>query len=313
MTELFSHIAYLLRGHDCVVLAGIGAFVAVNHGAVLDCENSRMLPPRREITFNGAITSDDGLLTWSVARRRRTSYEQAAAAVADMTAELSRRLTLEGSVTIGRLGTLTRRGQGIIAFEPAAPAILLPELQLRRFVPAPVVSLEIEHRSNERTVAVVRVPFRKRLLAVAASAAILLGLGFTLSTPIDVATAHTASLSIPFTPPVQQQERIDPLPVPDGLQLAMAMPAPGSVIDVPQKPAPQLPERYVMVVASLPTRAQADEYMTRRGDSRLRLLEKDGRYRVYITAGTTQADVTEKAAEIADLRALYPDAWVCRK
>lgn len=313
MTELSSHIAYLLRRHDCVVMPGIGAFVAVSHEACFSAEGDVATAPRREITFNGVITTDDGLLAWSVSRRLGISFEQASAIVSAKIAEASRRLTVEGTLRIDRVGTLTRRREGMISFTPDTPAMLpaLPRLELKRFEPAPVISFHIEHRSQERTVAVVKVPLRRRLLAAAASVAILLGLGFTLSTPIDVETAHTASMaSMQFTAP--QAPVIDPLPDPVGLQLCMAMPVEAPMMRV-EAPAPAAPARYCLVVASLTTRAQAEEFIAARGDSRLSILDKDGKFRIYITDGTTQAEVTEKAAAIADLRQAYPDAWVCRK
>lgn len=312
---MFSHIAYLLRHHDCVVLPGIGAFVAISHGARLDCESNRFFPPHREITFNSVITHDDGLVSWSIARRRGIPFEQASAIASQLFSDLTHRLHLEGAVDMGRIGTLHRHSDGRISFVPRNnySSAVLPELKLKPFVAAPVLSLQIEHRSHERTVAVVRVPLRRRLIAAVASIAALLILGFALSTPIDVTTAHMASLTGPaFTPP--RVEKIEPLPEPQGLRLAMAMPdASTSILQVMEKPAPKVPARYVMVVASLPNRSIAEKYIAEHSDTRLHLLEKDGKFRVYITTGTTQAEVMEQAAAIEGFSASYPDAWVCRK
>ncbi|MDE7388693.1 MAG: hypothetical protein K2M97_05510, partial [Muribaculaceae bacterium] len=115
-----------------------------------------------------------------------------------------------------------------------------------------------------------------------------------------------------FTPP--RVEKIEPLPEPHGLRLAMAMPDPSSsILPVMEKPAAEPQFRYVMVVASLPDRVTAEKYLAEQHDTRLRLLEKDGKFRIYITTGTTQAEVTEKAAAIEGFSASYPDAWVCRR
>lgn len=313
MTELSSHIAYLLRHHDCVVMPGIGAFVAVSREAEFNAEENLAIPPAREITFNGAITSDDGLLSWSFSRRDGISYSQASAIASARIAEASRRLMVEGTLHIDKVGELTRHRDGRISFMPESTHCkpLLPRLQLKRYEPAPLIALQIEHRSQERTVAVVKVPFRRRMMAAAASATILLGLGFILSTPISVKTAHIASIaSMQFTAPAAP--KIEPIATPEGMQLCMALPteAPLTKTEAPQ---PTQPARYVMVIASLPTRAQAEEFIKKSGDSRLQILDKDGKFRIYITDGTTQSEVTEKAAAIADFSQAYPDAWVCRK
>ncbi|MDE5913124.1 MAG: hypothetical protein K2G81_05725, partial [Muribaculaceae bacterium] len=129
---------------------------------------------------------------------------------------------------------------------------------------------------------------------------------------ISVETAHTASIaSVQFTAP-EQLPAIDPLPAPEGLQLCISMPAEGPMTK-PEPPAAEPPARYALVVASLPTRALAEEFICASGDPRLKILDKDGKFRIYITDGTTQSEVSEKAAAIADLHQAYPDAWVCRK
>lgn len=314
MTELSSHIAYLLRHHDCVVMPGIGAFVAVSREAEFSTEENLAIPPRREIMFNGAITTDDGLLNWSFSRHYGTNYEQAASIATSQIAEAGRRLRIDGVLQISRVGILTRSRDGRITFTPESARTLpsLPQLRLKHFEQTPLIALHIEHRSQERSVAVVKVPFRKRMLAAAASAALLLGLGFTISTPISVETAHTASIaSVQFSTP-EQIPAIAPLPAPEGLRLCISMPAEGPMTR-PEPPAAETPARYALVVASLPSRALAEEFIRSSGDQRLKILDKDGKFRIYITDGTTQSEVSEKAAAIADLHQAYPDAWMCRK
>lgn len=73
------------------------------------------------------------------------------------------------------------------------------------------------------------------------------------------------------------------------------------------------PMRYFLVVASLPTRKAADEYIAHSADrDSLSVLESGGRYRVYIAAGTTYSDAFNKlgANGYGDR---YPDAWVCKR
>ena len=71
--------------------------------------------------------------------------------------------------------------------------------------------------------------------------------------------------------------------------------------------------RYFLVVASLPTRKAADEYIAHSVDrDSLSVLESGGRYRVYIAVGATYSDAFNKrgANGYGDR---YPDAWVCKR
>ena len=322
MNELFSHIAYLIRRHDCVILGGIGAFVAVREPAAFDMENHRVIPPRRSVAFNGAITHDDGLLSASISRRQGMSFEQAAATVSSAIADIRKRLDSDGAVYFPRIGTLHLGDENRVIFTPESPtsaSVMLPSLQLRQHIPAPVISVEVEQQSASRSVAVVRVPLHRRMISSVASIAMLLILGFALSTPIDIGTAQTASLATPsFTAP--QAVTIDPIPQPEGLELNLAIPnRPDAIIGMDIRPAINSVQttadngRYVMVVASLPCRSQAEAYITHDGNPSLRILEKGDKFRVYITSGTTQSEVSEQARAIADFESRYPGAWVCRR
>lgn len=315
MTELASHIAYLLRHHDCVVMAGIGAFVAVSDAATFSADGMTAMPPRREIRFNSAIKSDDGLLNWSVSRKRSVSFEQATAIVSQMLTDAANRLRIEGTLTFNHVGSLRQERDGRITFLPAPESIItLPEIRLKKVESTPLLKLEIEHKTPERSVAIVKVPLRRRFIGAAAAAAILLGLGFVLTTPISMPTAHEASLGLPE---LTQPTKVEPVSAPADLVLQMAIPSGESIMQVQPKPQPVATEtgsaRYVLVVASLPSRQLAEKFIAEAADSKLQILEKDGKFRVYITAGATQDEVAANARAIEGLSASYPDAWVCRK
>lgn len=313
MTDNLSlHITTLLRRNDCVIIPGIGAFVATRREAGL--RNGLMSAPVRQISFNPAMVYDDGLLASSISRRLKITFEQAREKVAAESALLQRRLRNEGAVELSRVGLLQRRSGGRLDFIPAAawtfsvPAIEAVPVKPSFEVIRPAVQPD---RAQEKAVAVVRVPLRMRWLRVAAAAVILSIVGFALSTPIDISTAQHASLAAPtFTPP--EPAVVGEIPQPQGLELNLAMaPASGAVAIVkPQAAVAAKP--YIMVVASLPTAAKAEEFIRQAGIG-LNYVNSGGRYRVYAAEGDTPEAARAAANEISGFAARYPDSWLCRR
>lgn len=123
MNLLIRHTEYLLGRRDCVVLPGLGALICATDGATLDPRRpGYMLPPRRRITFNSAITADDGLLAASVSRAAGVTPDEARRMVASAVSDLRRRTLADGSATFGRLGYFRTADEGVLAFAPAADA-----------------------------------------------------------------------------------------------------------------------------------------------------------------------------------------------
>lgn len=307
MTDTLSqHIATLLRRNDCVIVPGLGAFVATRCSAVVS--SNVMLPPRREITFNPAMTHDDGLLAESVSRRLQISFSHAREKVAADVALLHRRLHSEGTVLLPDVGMINRRSGGRLEFIAQTPWLILPQINVAKATPA----LEItQSPAEDKAVAVVRVPIKLRWLRVAAAIAIVSILGFALSTPIDIDTAHNASLAAPaFTPP--ELSVVEPLPVPDDVCLNLAM-APADGMVAVEKPAPSDNQPYIIVIGSLPSQAKAEQFIGEVGLDCLNIYNGGGNYRVFAAEGPTPEAARVAAEKIKGFSTRFPDAWVCRR
>ena len=325
MRNISQHITVLLRRHDCVIVPSIGAFIADRKHATLSADGSTLTPPQRLIQFNADITHNDGLLASSIARQSRISFEQASARVSAEVALINRRLNTEGAVNITGVGTLHKGKEGKIDFIPAkSRAVQLPTLQINRPTAEPRKLIEVVEQSEERAVAVVRVPLRQRWLRAVAAIAVICTLAFALSTPINIEQAQNASLAAPtFTAPVEQ--KIEPLSTPDGLELNMATPPtdasmayakpePPKPEPKPEEAATQRRQPYVMVVASLVSMAQAQEFIARdKGGAHLQVLQSGEKFRVYAVSGDSHDEVRAKANSIPNFAANYPGAWVCHR
>lgn len=112
------HIEYLLTRHDCVIVPGLGAFIATESEACIDIENGIVRPRRREISFNSSVVTDDGLLSHSVARREHMRYEDAHRRVNSIIEKMKEDLRNEGEISLGMLGRLVSDTEGLISYQP---------------------------------------------------------------------------------------------------------------------------------------------------------------------------------------------------
>ena len=76
MIELSRHIESLLLAHDCVIVPGLGGFVAHYVPARRIAEEQLFLPPSRSVGFNQQLTINDGLLVQSYMQAYDTNYPE---------------------------------------------------------------------------------------------------------------------------------------------------------------------------------------------------------------------------------------------
>lgn len=199
------HIEYLLTRHDCVIVPGLGAFIATEHEANLDFDSKVIRPRRREISFNSSVVTDDGLLSHSIARREGLTYEDARRLVATLTERLTADLANEGEVSLGMTGRLLMDSEGLISFQPRRSAVLsdiMPEVRLEEktaiAVEVPETAASMEEEDGMRTIRVRadRYVFTisKRAVHAAAMLVTILTVGLSLLVPINHDNEQKASV-----------------------------------------------------------------------------------------------------------------------
>ncbi|MDE7459239.1 MAG: SPOR domain-containing protein [Muribaculaceae bacterium] len=224
----------------------------------------------------------------------------------------------------------------------------LPQLQLRPVTElARLRAQQAEAASRPSPHRVSPVNYIYRAVRVAASFAILLALGFVLGTTIDFDKAQYASLGIEnFTAkqPVES-ERVASVssvyrrpgqstsevklylrPFDDASEIVdtasraayqrerlverMKSETSPTEAVMPEKLRFESQDRYYLVVASLPTETDAEDFVSQYKNQQLGILAKDGRYRVYAATGANLREARTAAVALAER---YPDVWVCRK
>ena len=126
MKNLARHIELLLRDNDCVILPGFGGFIAHDVPAYYVSEEALYYPPSRGISFNAAITMNDGLLVQSYMKSYQVDYARATYMVDVAIEQLTDVLDEEGCATLPRIGTLTQDIHQTLQFKPDAAGIASP-------------------------------------------------------------------------------------------------------------------------------------------------------------------------------------------
>lgn len=129
MITLARHIELLLLEHDCVIVPGLGGFIA-NHADAqyVGGEEHLFLPPYRTIGFNQQLQVNDGLLVQSYMAAYDTSYPFANLQMEQDLGDMLHELEMQGLYTLENLGTLRKGLNQNITFTPQTAGALTPSL-----------------------------------------------------------------------------------------------------------------------------------------------------------------------------------------
>lgn len=311
------HLQYLIMHHDCVVLPGIGAFLARYESARIEPDGTIMLPPRRLTGFNAELSHDDGLLAGSIARATGCGYDAAAAEVSREVEAMLRRMDAGMPVNFPRIGTLARLESGALEFVPASPSVsaanamyaAFPSVALNeaavRESATKVLEVDLASRAVPR-----REPFVVRALKYTAAAAVVIGVALTASTPILVNRhADFASISAPKI--TVEKPRYIPMSD-EGRELYIVRPDSASSMATVPAGVAEDGAGYYLIVASFGNERDAARFIAERGDSQLKIVKGERRCRVYAHSGSSFVEAAAPASDAA-FSSRYPDAWVYKK
>ncbi|MDE5422249.1 SPOR domain-containing protein [Ancylomarina sp. DW003] len=128
MLEISRYIKDLLFIHDCVILPGLGGFVANYTPAIENPLMNEMLPPSKALSFNKNLTQNDGLLINCLAEAEKLTYSEARRAIDLYIEDVSVRLRRGEKVNFDNLGELFYNKRHKLQFEPAKDINFLVDL-----------------------------------------------------------------------------------------------------------------------------------------------------------------------------------------
>lgn len=129
MISLSRHIELLLLEHDCVIVPGLGGFIANHVEAQYNGEDEPLfMPPYRTIRFNQQLQMNDGLLVQSYMAAYDASYPAAYLQMEKDIDNVVYELETSGEVIFDKIGVLQKGINQSIAFTPSETNILTPSL-----------------------------------------------------------------------------------------------------------------------------------------------------------------------------------------
>lgn len=194
MIELSRHIESLLLDNDCVIVPGLGGFIAHYQSAYYVKEEHIFLPPTRKVGFNPQLTMNDGLLAQSYMQVYHMDYSDAMNRISENVNVLKDVLSLEGSVELHGIGVLRHNIYDEYEFQSIESGLLSPSLYGLDAFSMPLLSKElpVEEQENESQYVLHPAKPRKeirlnpsRWLGNAVAVAVAVILFFVISIPVE--------------------------------------------------------------------------------------------------------------------------------
>ena len=138
MIIINKYISDLLYLHDCVIVPGLGGFVANYREVEIREAHNLFMPPVKEIGFNRSLFRNDGLLTDFIALKESVSYAGAIEHIKQFVENIRLQISSGAVVDLGDIGSLRKDAMGNILFIPREGVSFLPEsigLTSFRFMP----------------------------------------------------------------------------------------------------------------------------------------------------------------------------------
>lgn len=306
MTELYLHIAYLIRKHDCVILPTLGAFIAGRRKAVFNADAGVVAPPSMQLMFNASITNNDGLLVNSYVRRNNVSFAEAAELLEKDIRAVKNQLATEGKVDFPGIGTLTLGGEDNIIFTPEctptqqAAMLGMTPMQLSK------IAVKVESESDKeiipehidkplRSDKYYYVAINKTFARVAAIFILVLGvaLAVILPQPMNNAGKYAQDCAsvIPLVTKVERKNEIK--------KVEKAIPA---KIENP---------KYMLVVGTFTKSSEVERFMKQFSNKGYSLDSVRCRKYIYVTAavGNDRLKLQQQIADTA-FTSVFKAAWI---
>jgi hypothetical protein len=115
--RLQQYIRELLYRHECVTVPNFGAFLTRTINVLIQPDSGLFSPPRKKVSFNQLLKSNDGILAHYMAQKENVSYEQALRKIEKEVIVWKQRLHTQ-HLTFTGIGEMRLNPQKKISFSP---------------------------------------------------------------------------------------------------------------------------------------------------------------------------------------------------
>lgn len=116
--KIEKYISGLLYRYQCVTVPGFGAFLTEWQSAQIAEGHNSFIPPRKVISFNSNIKTNDGLLANHISLQEKIGYENALAKITSQVGFWTEKLQNKESLTLENIGEIFSNSENNWVFKP---------------------------------------------------------------------------------------------------------------------------------------------------------------------------------------------------
>lgn len=318
------HIEILLLSNDCVIVPGLGGFMAHHVDARYDENDGTFLPPLRTLGFNPRLTMNDSLLVQSYIEAYDISYPEALRRIEAEVAEIRQHLESKREYELNDIGILRLNQEGNLEFEPCEAGILTPFLYgLSTFEMTPLVveakaTTETAQDKNttkvpEESAITIKMSWLRNAVAVAAAIVAFFMIGTPISNNSTMEMQQSAFITIPQHSIISQQQTTDDTQETQAIEKEKAKDSISTnTINTTEETSSK--PTYCIVLASQVTKKNAEifiEKLRKEGLSEVRLLtSKSNMLRIVYGNYTSETEAANTLRSLRNKRDYFEQSWV---
>ena len=146
--KIAKYVGELLYDYECVVIPGLGGFIAEDQSVVINKVTDKFLPPYRKVHFNIHLRANDGLLVNYVAQKEQIGYSTAKQRVDKFVFLCQNALESGKKINFNHIGSIAYNDEKNIVFHQDKNI----NYNADSFGLGPLVSLSIRRVSDEEKV-----------------------------------------------------------------------------------------------------------------------------------------------------------------
>lgn len=183
MMQIVNHINQLLFRYECIIIPGFGAFLTHHQAAYVDKQTGSFMPPKKNLSFNRQLQTNDGLLANHLAMTYGISYFEAVQELREEVQIWTAQIENHTPLYFSELGVLQSNKDGGWQFTPDPDNIFQAASFGLSPVQAEVLPQEVLSTPAQKVIPIVKPEAQRKEFsflkfgAAAATVAILLGGG----------------------------------------------------------------------------------------------------------------------------------------
>lgn len=313
MKKIGTYIYELLYWHDCVIIPGLGGFVANQRSAEIEEEKGLFLPPKKEIGFNRSLSHNDGLLINFIAQNEGIGYVDAGLLVRQYVDDIQQQINSSTSFEISGVGFLKSDAIGNLLFQPSGTSGFMPgSFGLSSFY----FDVESNHDVVESPKEHIRRVMKPVSISqVAASVAVLMGL-FFFTPEMNINSAQKSLNQAGYLTVLIPQSIHETQIIPVEEEVTHQEVVVEAVVPEPQSRKVEEPlaaeKNYYLIAGSFPNHQLADTFLKqleKKGITGAVKLDCQGKVRVALEGYADKASAIEKM-KIYKQKQNFESVWV---